>query len=1121
MDKNENVKNKLKTQNNVLYSSSNNKTDINNKDILNIPNENILAFSSENNSGEEVTISSIKIMKTSAPSKVTIIEPSCKLAKFLPPLNILNQNKKTLVLDLDETLIHSFFDHPPPRAPDISFDIIMDKKKIHVSSILRPGVHEFLENLENLYEIVIFTASLSQYANPLLDFIDKKGIFKYRLFREHCYCYTNGFGNSFVKDLKRLDREMKNLIIIDNNPKSFMLNKENGVPIKTWMEDSDDKELYKLIPYLIFLGNQKIEDVRPFLKDINSGNSLNYEKFDKIILEYNNKKEKDLEDELNKIDLKKINQNIFDSINTNIENNTNINNKDIYKNNENNKEIKNNKEFKNKNIKNKDISNNKPKINENIIQNEKNIENKENIIYNINKAKLEMEMENKIDKNINNNNDNNINNEEIENKILNQKNIVSKNEIKNNEKENENKNIKKESQNNKNNNKENQNNKNNNKENQNNKNNNKENQNNKNINKENTNINNNKENQNNKNNNKDLAEKKDKNINNIKTKKNDIKKGFLNTCENLNNDFINLFKRNNSMVNNKEKITRKFNYNKEKNSFIIDKKNNINLKFDDLFKEKDLLKEQYNSLEVKNNNDINLIKEEAIKNSKTITPSITKREKTIISLNKNIEKNIDDDNFFIKKSSFLHTYKNCQIKNEYDTKLKRNTQYITSNEMLNEFIKNINRNSSLDSAKQINKSLQFSEKELSIINNDIDEEEKNTNDENNNQEPLFDIVDTEKNEINLEKSKSLEKKSVDNDENEENKYEIKTDNKRVKDKLLLKRKKRKKCINLFNKEKILKNSLLKENGSNNKLLISPNKQNNNIIHNDNNKTSINNKNQKQLLSDKFPRYLSKKPLAKGIFNYSTIRKKEQAPNKNILSSHHKIFKITEKPGLFLKNKSNMNNNSIDLFIAKTKSILKNNSNLFNLQNQINGARTNKNRFYLIKKKTEEEYLSFDKNKEDNDSLKNSESKRRPTSYMKKYKGILNGNQLNKNNNNLITFSRQDKKIYLKTNNEKKFDIKKKKINLDNINNIRVNLDKNYKSQNEETKENKNDNKKNKRNIVINSNEEPLTRNFFTDVYFGKNIEGKNNSCKNGCNTKELKDNDKNKFIQYNNKAILL
>ena len=302
-------------------------------------------FPSENTSEDGVTISQIKLIPTSASSKITIIEPLCKLEKFLPPLNILNQNKKTLVLDLDETLIHSFFDHPPPRAPDITFDIIMDKKKIHVSSILRPGVHEFLENLENLYEIVIFTASLSQYANPLLDFIDKKGIFKYRLFREHCYCYTNGFGNSFVKDLKKLDREMKNLIIIDNNPKSFMLNKENGVPIKTWMDDSNDKELYKLIPYLIFLGNQKIEDVRPFLKDINSGTSLNYEKFDKIILEFNNKKEKDLEDELNKLNMKRINQNIYDSINIKIEDNDkniniNINNNDINKNNENNREIK-------------------------------------------------------------------------------------------------------------------------------------------------------------------------------------------------------------------------------------------------------------------------------------------------------------------------------------------------------------------------------------------------------------------------------------------------------------------------------------------------------------------------------------------------------------------------------------------------------------------------------------------------------------------------------------------------------------------------------------------------------------------------------------------------------------
>ena len=227
-----------------------------------------------------------------------------------------------------------------------------------MNSILRPGVHEFLDNLENIYEIIIFTASLSQYANPVLDFIDKKGICKFRLFREHCCCYTNGFSNSFIKDLKKLDRDMKNLIIIDNNPKSFMLNKENGVPIKTWVEDVNDKELFKLIPYLIFLGNEKVLDVRPFLKEINSGNSLNYEKFDKIISEYNIKKE----EELNKINLENINQNIFDSINVDIGSSIN---KEKEKENKKNKEAKNKKENHILNYKNeKSLINKKNKENE-------------------------------------------------------------------------------------------------------------------------------------------------------------------------------------------------------------------------------------------------------------------------------------------------------------------------------------------------------------------------------------------------------------------------------------------------------------------------------------------------------------------------------------------------------------------------------------------------------------------------------------------------------------------------------------------------------------------------------------------------------------------------------------
>ena len=128
---NENKKNKLKMQNDRIYTENNNQLNFNTKNIIDISDKNIPIFpSTDNNSSEEeVTISPIKLMMTSASSKSTIIQPACKLEKFLPPLNILNQNKKTLVLDLDETLIHSYFDQKPPRKPDISFDIFIDKKK--------------------------------------------------------------------------------------------------------------------------------------------------------------------------------------------------------------------------------------------------------------------------------------------------------------------------------------------------------------------------------------------------------------------------------------------------------------------------------------------------------------------------------------------------------------------------------------------------------------------------------------------------------------------------------------------------------------------------------------------------------------------------------------------------------------------------------------------------------------------------------------------------------------------------------------------------------------------------------------------------------------------------------
>ena len=75
-------------------------------------------------------------------------------------------NKKTLILDLDETLVHSSF--KPPENPDLTLPVEIDGSINHVYVLVRPGTLEFLEVLSEYYEIVIFTASMQKYAEPLM-----------------------------------------------------------------------------------------------------------------------------------------------------------------------------------------------------------------------------------------------------------------------------------------------------------------------------------------------------------------------------------------------------------------------------------------------------------------------------------------------------------------------------------------------------------------------------------------------------------------------------------------------------------------------------------------------------------------------------------------------------------------------------------------------------------------------------------------------------------------------------------------------------------------------------------------------------------------------------------------
>ena len=178
-------------------------------------------------------------------------------AASLPPQDAEDVGKKTLVLDLDETLVHSSFKEV--ENADFIIPIEIEGRVNNCYVLKRPCVDAFIEAVTKMYEVVVFTASLSKYGDPLLDLLDPKGLMKYRLFRESCAL----FEGNFVKDLSSLGRDLKSTMIIDNSPHSYVFHPENAIPIGTYIDDPADTELADMLPYLSTLND--VDDVRDTL----------------------------------------------------------------------------------------------------------------------------------------------------------------------------------------------------------------------------------------------------------------------------------------------------------------------------------------------------------------------------------------------------------------------------------------------------------------------------------------------------------------------------------------------------------------------------------------------------------------------------------------------------------------------------------------------------------------------------------------------------------------------------------------------------------------------------------------------------------------------------------------
>lgn len=238
----------------------------------------------DNGSKAAIRKKKVKLKTKSSKSKRSPLKAGATKAFGKPKLNIhrgllpvqspRDNNRLCVVLDMDETLLHSRFtkvgnnfrqEEYRPTLSDgrydytLCFDSVDCREQVFVS--LRPHVRYFLAELSKYFEPIVFTAALPEYASPVIDELDKDKHIRHRLFRQHTAPCS---GHDYVKDLSKLGRDMGRIVLLDNSPIAMLASPDNAIPIASWFDNRDDNELKKVLQLLHNMRSMK--DVRPYLK---------------------------------------------------------------------------------------------------------------------------------------------------------------------------------------------------------------------------------------------------------------------------------------------------------------------------------------------------------------------------------------------------------------------------------------------------------------------------------------------------------------------------------------------------------------------------------------------------------------------------------------------------------------------------------------------------------------------------------------------------------------------------------------------------------------------------------------------------------------------------------------
>ncbi len=227
-----------KDNSNIIKNLENNNTTYSNYNLKK-PKKETQLLKNKNNQNQNIGTIDMK--------NLNIINIKEQNTKTIPLIPFPPSKQYSLVLDLDETLIHV------PKGKNIF--------------ILRPGLRKFLHSLTEYYELIVFTTGIKEYADQIINFIEKdEKYFSYRLYRES----ATFLNEQYYKDLNKLGRDIKKIIIVDDKEINMELQEENGIIIKPFITENDEGKndfiLYDLINILVRIAKDKPDDIRKSLK---------------------------------------------------------------------------------------------------------------------------------------------------------------------------------------------------------------------------------------------------------------------------------------------------------------------------------------------------------------------------------------------------------------------------------------------------------------------------------------------------------------------------------------------------------------------------------------------------------------------------------------------------------------------------------------------------------------------------------------------------------------------------------------------------------------------------------------------------------------------------------------